>query len=99
MEKINKKVTVYGKVVGKQRARLGRGGKAYTPKATKEYETKIGREYMRFDGEKANENDGIMLELYVYLKKPKKSKFFIGLFPTKKKPDLSIMLSKVFAMD
>ena len=81
MKNINRKVIVYGTPKSKERPRLGRGGRVFTPSTTLKEEERVYREWVRQDGEPAEEEDAIMIELYAYFKKPKKSKFKNGIFP------------------
>ena len=64
-------VIVEGKIVGKQRPRLGKYG-TYTPTKTKQYEELIRREYKKQNGEFFEKGIPVKVIIYAY-KKPCKS--------------------------
>ena len=86
-------ITVWGKPFGKQRPRVVRGGRAFTPKKTIDYENMIAWEWTAKYGGKPI--DAVGFELFVYccflppksISKKKKQLMLEGAIPYTKKPD------------
>lgn len=91
------RVTIEGDPVGKGRPRFTKQGRTYTPKKTKEYETRVRRAWIEAGGPYLDGN--IRIHVDAYFKMPagwsrKKQDAMIG-EPCAKKPDSDNILKSI----
>ena len=80
---------VWGKVMGKGRPRFTRGGHAYTPKATRDYERAIREAFENAPGRQREPFSGpIAVSIITYRQLPKSTPKSVIIEPDTHKPDI-----------